>query len=614
MVKQQKFKMASLMSSLGDLLVCPVCKEVYRQPRTLPCQHNLCHDCLTTLISKLGHLEQKGKDFPCPVCRNVTKLQKEGTIEAQVAGFPINRLVLSMMDAMMAHEDDWPKCKIHPDKSAELVCVTHDILVCSKCILKDHKHCRVLDMSDYVKSEFYTIKCSEVTDRLKRYKQHLKTIVSEIAFKMEDVSKDEENLLLDLNSMRETINKTFDSIQEKLTSKSSQYRSSGMSTLEKQKAMLEELVSDIETSVGEMDESKESEVASKRLLSLRTAEANLKMVDVEIGSITFLPASFRLKATSKFETAMSMLRDSIDIETIDTRIEIPPVPPTIKTHPVSPKREKAVSAQDICAVKIKESGMRLHSDESPCDVTGTAIMPDGRIVLVDFNNKKLKVVDKDFKLLTDFKMDKYVFDATALNENQVAVTMPREKAIHIISLQDGSKSAESIATRLECWGIDTFDDKFVTVTSNDCHMVLIMNRKGVELVSANLGTHDPNLKWPVSVCVDTRDRIFIACQGEGHMDEVKGSLIMIDRSGEVKHMFMDDNLVKPTSCTMDAERNVYVCGLDSANVYQVVQTGDQLCPVISGLYKPIHINFENGTNSLFITERFCDIIGVYNLQ
>ena len=605
--------MASLMSSLGDLLVCPVCKEVYRQPRTLPCQHNLCHDCLTTLISKVGDLEQKGTDFPCPVCRNVTKLT-EGTIDVQVASFPINRLVLSMMDAVMAHEDDWPKCKLHPDRSADLVCVTHDILVCSKCILKDHKHCRVLDMGDYVKSEFYTVKCSEVSDRLKRYKQHLKTIVSEIAYKMEDVTKDEETLLLDLNSMRETINKTFDSMQEKITAKSDQYRANGLNTLQKQKAMLEELVSDIETSMGEMGDSRESNVASKRLLSLRTAEANLKMVDVEIGSITFLPASFRLKATSKFETAMSMLRDSIDIETIDTKIEIPPVPPTIKTHPVSPKREKAVAPQDICAVKIKECGMRLHSDESPCDVTGTAIMPDGRLVLVDFNNKKLKVVDKDFKLLTDFKMDHYVFDATVVDENQVAVTMPREKMIHIISLQDGSKSSESISTRLECWGIDTFDDKFVTVTSNDCHMVLIMNRKGVELVSANLGTHDPNLKWPISVCVDTRDRIFIACQGEGRSDEVKGSLIMIDRAGEVKHMFIDDNLIKPTSCTMDDEANVYVCGLDSANVYQVVKSGDQLCPVISGLYKPIHINFENVSNSLFITERFCDIIGVYNLQ
>ena len=605
--------MASLMSSLGDLLVCPVCKEVYRQPRTLPCQHNLCQDCLTTLISKVSDLEQKGTDFPCPVCRNVTKLT-DGTIDVQVAAFPINRLVLSMMDAVMAHEDDWPKCKLHPDKSADLVCVTHDILVCSKCILKDHKHCRVLDMGDYVKSEFYKVKCSEVSDRLKRYKQHLKTIVSEIAYKMEDVTKDEENLLLDLNSMRETINKTFDSMQEKLTAKSTQYRANGLNTLQKQKAMLEELVSDIETSMGEMGECKESDVASKRLLSLRTAEANLKMVDVEIGSITFLPASFRLKATSKFETAMTMLRDSIDIETIDTKIEIPPVPPTIKTHPVSPKREKAIAPQDICAVKIKECGMRLHSDESPCDVTGTAIMPDGRLVLVDFNNKKLKVVDKDFKLLTDFKMDHYVFDATVVDENQVAVTMPREKMIHIISLQDGSKSSESIATRLECWGIDTFDDKFVTVTSNDCHMVLIMNRKGVELVSANLGTHDPNLKWPISVCVDTRDRIFIACQGEGRSDEVKGSLIMIDRAGEVKHMFIDDNLIKPTSCTMDDDANVYVCGLDSANVYQVVKSGDQLCPVISGLYKPIHINFENVTNSLFITERFCDIIGVYNLQ
>jgi len=68
--------MASLISTIGDLLLCPVCKEVLRQPRTLPCQHSLCHECLKTLITNVDRLEQNHGDFPCPVCRAVTKLPK----------------------------------------------------------------------------------------------------------------------------------------------------------------------------------------------------------------------------------------------------------------------------------------------------------------------------------------------------------------------------------------------------------------------------------------------------------------------------------------------------------------------------------------------------------
>jgi len=83
-------------------------------------------------------------------------------------------------------------------RSADLVCVTHDILVCSKCILTTHRHCRVLDMNDYVKSTYYTSKWNDVHENLKRYKNHLGVIMDEITTKMDSVAKDEESLVYEL--------------------------------------------------------------------------------------------------------------------------------------------------------------------------------------------------------------------------------------------------------------------------------------------------------------------------------------------------------------------------------------------------------------------------------
>lgn len=234
--------MASLLSTIGDLLLCPVCKEVLRQPRTLPCQHSLCHECLKTLIANIDKLEQNHSDFPCPVCRAVTKLPKASSIEIQVVAFPINRLVLSMMDAITQHNDDWPKCKLHPDKAADLVCVTHDILVCSKCILTNHRHCRVLDMSDYVKSTYYTAKCNDIKENLTRYKSHLGIVLGEISSKIDNVSKDEESLILELKSLRDTFNNAFDSLEEKILTKGMMYKKQGVQCLQKQRTMLQVLV------------------------------------------------------------------------------------------------------------------------------------------------------------------------------------------------------------------------------------------------------------------------------------------------------------------------------------------------------------------------------------
>ena len=231
--------MASLISTIGDLLLCPVCKEVLRQPRTLPCQHSLCHDCLKNLISNIDRVEQNHSDFPCPVCRSVTKLPKASSIEIQVVAFPINRLILSMMDAITQHNSDWPHCKLHPDKSADLVCVTHDILVCSKCLLTNHKHCRVLDMTDYVKSQYYTAKCSDINENLTRYRNHLGNIVTDISSKIDAVSKDEENLMDELRNVRESFNVAFDALEERIKAKGVSYRKQGQICLQKQRTMLE---------------------------------------------------------------------------------------------------------------------------------------------------------------------------------------------------------------------------------------------------------------------------------------------------------------------------------------------------------------------------------------
>lgn len=384
--------------------------------------------------------------------------------------------------------------------------------------------------------------------------------------------------------------------------------------------LFQELTADVDTSIGEIKEANNSDIPSKRLLALRTAEANLKMVDMEMGNITLPVTNFKLQVSAKMEACMVMLKDAVDVVTEEGSFDIPPLPPPIVTHPQTPKKQinghqKQKSATtEVCAVKVNTFGVRMHNDKSPCDITGSTVMPDGRLVLVDYNNKKLKVLDSDFKLMSDFRTDGASFDATRLTGHHVAVTVPKEKKIHFLSLQDGMKSGDSIQTRLECWGIDSIDDKLVTVSNNDEHMILFLNRKGVELISCSLGSQDPNMKWPISVCVESRDRIYVSCQGDGDTQDVSGCLVVVDVTGQVRSMYMDQGLRKPTSCTKDDEGNIYLCGLSSANVHLIQKSGDRLGQLISGLSKPIHLKYCSDSQSLLVMERFCNDVVVYQMQ
>ena len=44
------------MKNMERELLCPVCKEMYKQPLALPCLHNVCHVCATEVLLQHGFL------------------------------------------------------------------------------------------------------------------------------------------------------------------------------------------------------------------------------------------------------------------------------------------------------------------------------------------------------------------------------------------------------------------------------------------------------------------------------------------------------------------------------------------------------------------------------
>ena len=75
--------MATSLVELEEQLKCPVCLELYTDPKILPCHHSFCQECLEKLSKKK---EASGDTYylSCPTCRQCTKVPREG-----VGAFPV---------------------------------------------------------------------------------------------------------------------------------------------------------------------------------------------------------------------------------------------------------------------------------------------------------------------------------------------------------------------------------------------------------------------------------------------------------------------------------------------------------------------------------------------
>ena len=85
-----------------QVLSCPICTEPYtaagdQQPKSLPCHHSLCLQCVKILADK-----SRGTTIQCPTCRKVSNVPGLGG----VSSIPNNYLILELLDIVKQHEDD----------------------------------------------------------------------------------------------------------------------------------------------------------------------------------------------------------------------------------------------------------------------------------------------------------------------------------------------------------------------------------------------------------------------------------------------------------------------------------------------------------------------------
>ena len=124
-------------ASLEKQLTCAVCLDLYTNPKTLPCHHSFCLQCIERLP-----LDPQGDDtyfIACPTCRHRTQLPPE---PAGPAGFPtafqLNTLMETYTLMNKVSDPQQVTCPNH-QKPLEIFCETCEELICLYCIRQNHK-------------------------------------------------------------------------------------------------------------------------------------------------------------------------------------------------------------------------------------------------------------------------------------------------------------------------------------------------------------------------------------------------------------------------------------------------------------------------------------------
>ncbi|XP_072014189.1 E3 ubiquitin-protein ligase TRIM71-like [Amphiura filiformis] len=134
-----------------NFLNCAICMNTYSDPRSLPCQHGFCRECLEQLVAS----SKDKQTLVCPTCREEVKISKDN-----VKDLPVDFLVSSLKDTVDLEEKaqkptadtTCSNCNASGNK-AKVRCVDCKEYLCDTCYtyhkaikaMKDHK---VITMED----------------------------------------------------------------------------------------------------------------------------------------------------------------------------------------------------------------------------------------------------------------------------------------------------------------------------------------------------------------------------------------------------------------------------------------------------------------------------------
>ena len=337
----------SMQRGVKSEVTCPLCLDVFTDPKRLPCDHVYCKECLHGLS-----MRSATRSISCPECRRDIPIPNN-----DVTNFPTSHQVIRLKEMYLksAKTAAAATCKLHSSQSLDLYCETCESLVCGHCIAKT---------------------CAKKNHKIGFNDELVKKYRKDLSRKLEPVKK----LHLKISSGRDTISATEADMRTKKEEKLQQIRTK-----------FDALAKIVEDERRYFEESIEKIFQERENFNFMKKNEINRIVE-EMQSLTHY-----IEVTSLQESKQAFLQDFChtmqrinDVDTNSKSLQLEPTPsPEIEVELLD-----SAELEDLCKMRnfVYQSGDAMKSHiERPLDLANVPVNKTVQATLQMQSFKKGKV-------------------------------------------------------------------------------------------------------------------------------------------------------------------------------------------------------------------------------
>ena len=453
-------------------------------------------------------------------------------------------------------------CVTHSTKTLELYCKDHELALCRLCQILKHKSCTVEAITDAFQNVDVSEEAKEASARISSLKGQIVVCKINMEVLKDEMSKEKQEDEENIESIRHGLNQVLDRYKEQLNSQFTAKTKSLNDTIQACECLIDQIETQdaaLETARGQTVQDIVSLIDAKNMYKeyqhvTEEMEKETKEAKICIREDEMIPDLLqRLKGIAHGIVAQSEETDS-DLN---------------NTQP----QNSFICIQSCTSVR--DADIKLPDDAKVPNITGCCYLPDERVVLCDYDNKKIKFLDKELKIKYAIPCTESPRDAANLDENRIVVLYGSDNSFQFVCVKPGLILQKKRSTKIYCYGLNSLQE-IIYISGIDQET----KSRGIALFS-----------WEGRLCK------FVQCVGSDlqylglylalNVTENEVSVFYVGSSypcsyinklsskGYGIYSVCATSLKKPKSLTCDTSGNLLICDTDTKSVH-VVDSGGQV--------------------------------------